>query len=124
MMLTLSSLEEIQAAKESLGKLQTTYPSLFDKLVHVVNLTRAFQFKYHYMGCIVMDEDPSYYSPNFVQGSVIRLYKKEVQLLKDDENFHIVEQIFADYKRIGYAKISLLIQGSSPESLMGAPVIQ
>ncbi|CAH0346643.1 hypothetical protein [Bacillus sp. CECT 9360] len=123
-MITLSSQDELQETKEALDKLQNSYPALFEKLVDVINLTRAFQFKYQYMGCLLTDEHPGNHTPNFVQGSVLRLYKKELQKVKDDMHCQVVKQVFTDFRNVGYAKISLLAIGMSPESLTGASIIQ
>ncbi|USK70861.1 hypothetical protein [Peribacillus asahii] len=123
-MVTLSSVDELQTTEEALEKIKDSYPELFKKLLHVVGLTRAFQFKYQYMGCLIMDEDASEFTPEFVMPSVISLYKEEVQKLKDDQNIHILQKTFADYETIGYAKISMLVLGQSPESLLGASYIK
>ncbi|MBS4174898.1 hypothetical protein [Bacillus sp. FJAT-49736] len=116
-MLTLTSIDELKEASNALIKLQTSYPSLFEKLVHIVGLTRALQFKYDYMGNLILDENPSRYSPQFVQSSVLRLYRKELQALKDDVDFPAVKHFFANFKDIGSAKLGLLILGKSPESV-------
>ncbi|MEK5393207.1 MULTISPECIES: hypothetical protein [Heyndrickxia] len=123
-MLTLTSLDELKIAKEALAELQTSYPELYEKLVHVVSFTRALQFKYQYMGSLLMDEDASRYTPPFVQGSVLRLYKKELQTLKDDIDFPVLKKTFINIKGIGYSRISLLILGNSPERIVGAPIIK
>ena len=119
-MVTLTSLNELVAAKKALDKLQNDHPSLFEKLVEMVNLTRAFHFKYHYMGALIMDEDPGEDTPNFVYGSVLRLYKREIQKLKEDVDFPALKQVFADNKNTDYAKICLLVLGMTPESLVGS----
>lgn len=123
-MITLSSIEELKTAKDAIDQLKKDYPNLFEKLLEAVNLTRAFQFKYHYMGSLIMDEDPGEYTPNFVYGSVLRLYKKELQRVKDDPNSHVLKQFLSAFKSTGYAKISLLALGNSPESLLGASSIR
>ena len=123
-MITLSSIDELKATKSALEKLKGDYPSLFEKLLDTVNLTRAIQFKYHYMGCLIMDEDPGQYKPNFVYGSVLRLYKKELQKLKDDSDFQVLKQTFSEFRNTGYAKISLLVLGMTPESLLGPSSIR
>ncbi|TDL66228.1 hypothetical protein QNH48_02070 [Neobacillus sp. YX16] len=123
-MITLSSIDELRATKDALEKLKKDYPNLFEKLLDMVNLTRAFQFKYNYMGCLFMDEDPGQYTPNFVYGSVLRLYKKELQKLKDDHESQVLKQTFSEFRNTGYAKISLLVLGMSPESLVGASSIR
>ncbi|RFU69978.1 hypothetical protein D0469_08380 [Peribacillus saganii] len=123
-MITLSSIDELNSTKEAFEKLKKDYPSLFEKLLDIVNLTRAFQFKYYYMGCLIMDEDPGQYAPNFVYGSVLRLYKKEVQKLKDDQDYEVLKQTFSDFRNAGYAKISLLVLGMKPESFVDTTCIR
>jgi hypothetical protein len=123
-MITLSSIDELKAAKNAIEKLKGDYPNLFEKLLDLVNLTRAFQFKYHYMGCLIMDEDPGQYTPNFVYGSVLRLYKKELQKIKDDNDSEVLKQIFSEFRHTGYAKLSQLVLGMTPESLVGPSSIR
>ncbi|OKL36026.1 hypothetical protein [Domibacillus mangrovi] len=124
MFTTLCSLDELKQAKKALNHLEQTYPALFEKMVHVINLTRALQMKYQYMGCLLMDEDASNCLPNLSQGSVLRLYKKEVDTLKMDTDASIVKQLFTTFKEAGYAKISLLALGNTPESLVGSSSVK
>lgn len=123
-MLTLTSLDELKEAKMAISELKVSYPALYEKLVHVVGFTRALQFKYQYMGSLLMDEDASQYTPPYVQGSVLRLYKKELQSLKDDDNFTAVKHMITNMKSIGYSRISLLVLGKTPETIVGAPIIR
>jgi hypothetical protein len=124
MMITLSSIDELKDTEEALEKLKKDYPDLFEKLLDMVFLTRAFQFKYHYLGCLIMNEDPGAYTPEFAYGSVLKLYKKELQKLKDDLNFPVLKQTFSEYRNTGYSKISQLVLGMTPESLVGASIIK
>jgi hypothetical protein len=123
-MITLSNVDELQASEAALEKIKYSYPELFNKLLHVVALTRALQFKYQFMGTLIMDENPNEYTPEFVMPSVIELYIEEVQKLKDDPNIQVLLQTFSQSKNIGYAKISMLVLGKSPESLLGASCIK
>lgn len=124
MIATLCSLDELNKAKKALDQLERTYPILFERMVHVINLTRALQLKYQYMGCLLMDEDLSSCPPNLSQGSVLRLYKKEMDTLKMDADAHILKQMFTTFKETGYAKISLLALGHTPESLVGSSSVK
>ncbi len=123
-MITLSNVDELQASEAALEKIKYSYPELFTKLLHVVALTRALQFKYQFMGTLIMDENPNEYTPEFVMPSIIELYIEEVQKLKDDPNIQVLLQTFSQSKNIGYAKISMLVLGKSPESLLGASCIK
>lgn len=123
-MITLSNVDELQASEAALEKIKCSYPELFNKLLHVVALTRALQFKYQFMGTLIIDENPNEYTPEFVMPSIIELYIEEVQKLKDDPNIQVLLQTFSQSKNIGYAKISMLVLGKSPESLLGASCIK
>lgn len=124
MIATLCSIDELKEAKKAIDQLQDSYPHLFEKMVHVAGLTRALQLKYQYMGCLIMDEDSADCLPNIPYSSVLRLYKKEVQTLKNDEHIAMLKQLFTSFKETGYAKISLLALGRSPESLVGASSVK
>jgi hypothetical protein len=119
-MITLCSYNELKASNEALVKLKQDFPKLFNQLVHVVHLTRALQFKYQFMGCLIMDENTDTYSPSFAYSSVLSLYKKELQKLLEDINSQVIKDFFANYKKIGYVNISQLVLGKSPESLVGS----
>lgn len=123
-MITLSSINELNDTKVALEKLKKDYPDLFQKLLDMVFLTRAFQFKYNYLGCLIMNEDPGANTPKFANGSVLKVYKRELQKLKDDLDFPVLKQTFSEYKSTGYSKISQLVLGTAPESLVGATIIK
>ena len=56
--------------------------------------------------------------------TVISLYQAEIRKLKEDPNIHILQRTFASYESIGYAKVSMLVLGQSPDSLIGASYIK
>lgn len=118
-MVTLSSLGELTAAKEAVEELRSKYPCLYEKLLDMVYLTKAFHFKYEYMGSLLMDEAPGEYSPHFVHDCVLHLYTREIKKLKSDGNFLALQQLFSHFEHTGYAKICLLVQDMPPESLVG-----
>jgi hypothetical protein len=118
-MVTFTSLNELETTNKTLEDLNKSYPELFGKFLDAVNLTRAFQFKYHFLVSIILNEDPGQDKPNFVYGSVLRLYKREVQKLRDDVDFHVLEQFFIQNKNMDSTKICLLALGMTPDSLVG-----
>ena len=123
-MIALSSVDELQTAELELENIKDVYPELFNKLLHVIGLTRACQFQYQYMGCLIMNENASEFAPEFIMPSVINLYKTEIQKLKADPNIHILQRAFSNYESIGYAKLSMLALGQSPESLIAGSYIK
>lgn len=122
-MITLCSQDELKSAQTALNQLEESRPELFEKFMDVINLTRAMQLKYQYMGCLIMNEEPGNAEPQFVTGSVIRLYKKEMQKLKDDKDIHELRKVFIEFEHTGYARLSLLALGRTPESLAGSSAI-
>lgn len=123
-MITISSSEQLIKAKKALDSSKLAHPLTFEKLIHIINLTRTLQFKYHYMGSLLLDEDSSQYYPSLVPASVLDLYQQEIQKFKDIPDSAEVLKLFAAYQSIGYAKLSLLVLGKTPESLLGALVIK
>jgi hypothetical protein len=123
-MITLPSVYDLQAAKEDIEHVKESYPQLFDKLAHVISLTRALQFPYQYMGSLLMDEDPGNKVPHFVKPSVLSLYKREVQSVKEDIHFSALKEVLNRSRSLGYAKIGQLVLGQSPESLIGPSSIK
>ncbi len=123
-MITISSISELKTAKEALEELKKNDPDLFNQLLDAINLTRALHFKYQYMGCLLMDEEPGENVPDFVYGSVLRLYKKEIQKLKNNANIQALKDILSTYKRNGYAKLCLLALDRTPESLVSPTQVQ
>lgn len=123
-MIAYSNIYELDGAKKSIEKIRTEFPVLFEKLLDAIYLTRALQFKYHYMGCLIMDKDPGEYKPNFVHDSVLRLYKSEIQKVKEDKDFPILKQTIANFSASNFSKLCLLILGKKPESLVGTSHIR
>jgi hypothetical protein len=123
-LITLSSIDELNETKKAVEQLKKEFPNLFKRLSDLVNLTRAFRFEYQYLGCLITEEDSTEYVPKFVHESVLRLYKRELQKLKADVDFPVVKQTYNEFRRIGFSKISLLVLGMNPESLVGASSIK
>lgn len=123
-MVTFTSLHELEMTNKALEDLKKDYSDLFVKFLDIVNLTRAFQFKYHYLVALIMNQDPGEDKPNFVYGSVLRLYKREVQRLKEHTDFHVLEQFFAQNKNMDSTKICLLALGMTPDSLVGSSFLK
>lgn len=122
-MIALANINELEALHAALSKLGREHPSLFENLLDCVKLTRALQFKYQYMGCLLMDENEEPYQPSFVYRSVLNLYKIEIQKVKENSDYPALQQLFANFSNIGYAKISQLLLGKEPVSLVGPSVI-
>ncbi|RLQ94051.1 hypothetical protein [Falsibacillus albus] len=123
-MLALSSRDQLQEAHDSLQALKGSEPELFGHFLHVVNLTRQLQFKYQYMGSLIANENPLRFHPKNVEDSVMALYHAEIEKLKAADANHTLRGLLKDHAEGGYAKISLLILGNPPESLVGFSIIK
>ncbi|MDR7074369.1 hypothetical protein [Fictibacillus barbaricus] len=122
-MITLCSQSELKEAQNAMKKLEQSYPELFEKLLDVINLTRAMQLTYQYMGSLIMNEDPGNSHPQFIYRSVLRLYKKEIHKLTDDKDIEALRNTFNEFQHTGYARLSQLALGKTPESLAGSTAI-
>ncbi|WP_079478578.1 hypothetical protein [Halobacillus salinus] len=123
-MFKLASLNTLYDAKADLQELGRQYPDVYENLKHVVSFTRQMQIKYGYMRALLMEEDLKTTYPEFVKGSILTLYKQEVDKLKNHEDFTVVQDILSKYREIGNAKIFLLVLGARPEMLQGSTIIK
>ncbi|RSL33532.1 hypothetical protein D7Z54_09435 [Salibacterium salarium] len=121
MMIALSSIDELHAAKNKIEQLNDSRPALFDTLLHVVSLTKQMQLRYEYLGCLVMGENPTKHVNRHIRMSLLKLYQQEVQSLQHHPETEEVIRLFSTYKDIGYQNICKLVLGESPESLKGVP---
>lgn len=118
-MIALTSLENLYQTKKASEQLKNNYPEAFEKLLHLISLTRQLQFRYQYMGCLLTGEDYSKYSPKHTRKSIINLYLQEVNNIKNVDNDAALKQFFSNNKECGYDNISKLVIGTSPEFLKG-----
>ncbi|MGP7818835.1 hypothetical protein [Niallia sp. 01092] len=123
-MLVTSSFSELMNAKSEIDELKETMPIIYDNFLHVINLTRQLQFKFQYMGCLIMDEEPNEFLPNVQDDYVLALYQREIEKLKVESKFLDLKRLLADYEKIGYANLSALVMGKSPEVLVGPKVVR
>ncbi|WP_406945923.1 hypothetical protein ACJA3J_07715 [Halobacillus sp. SY10] len=123
-MLKLASLDELYEAKKGLEEVSRRYPDVYEVLTHVVSFTRQLQIKYGYMGAMLMEEELTTAYPAFIKGSILSLYKKEVEKLKKHEDFPVVKDLLNQYREVGDAKLFLLILGAKPELLKGSTFIK
>lgn len=57
-MLVSSGFDELNDAKMAIENFNETEPSIYQKFLNIIHLTRQFQNGYQYMGALLMDEDP------------------------------------------------------------------
>lgn len=123
-MITLSSTNQIHAAKEAVEQCKAGHPEVFTILFHMINLTRALQFKYQYMGSLITGKDASGCAPAFTERSVLQLYLREMSELLDHPDSDAIRSLFKEYEEIGFARLSLLALGKQPEQLSGSLIIK
>lgn len=121
-MLATSTFSDLVNAKSAIDELKSTKPALYKKFVNVIYLTRQLQFKFQYMGSLIMDEMPDNCRPMLQVDYVLEVYQQEVEELKKDDNVIDLKQMLASYKQIGYANISKLVLGKNPSVLVGPRV--
>lgn len=122
-MLVSPDYDELKDAQMAIANLHTNKPSIYEKFLNIIHLTRQLQYGYQYMGALLMDEDPSEFQPQFQDDYVLSIYHNEIEKLKDDERFPEIKQLLNSYKQISYANISKLALGENPTTLVGTNVI-
>lgn len=123
-MLTASSFGELMRAKHAMEELKNVKPAVYNQFEHIIHLTRQLQFKFQYMGCLIMNETADLYLPNVKDSYILNVYQKEIDKLKAEEAAADLQQVLASYKQIGYATLSRLVMGENPEVLVGPALIR
>lgn len=123
-MVIATSYNELKNAQLAIENFNAAKPSIYQKFINIINLTRQFQFGYQYMGSLLMDEDPGKFQPQAQDGYVLSVYQGEIEKLKSDNKFQELKQLLIRYKQISYANISRLALGENPKALVGPTVIR
>ena len=123
-MIMTSSFNELMQAKHAIEELKTEKPVVYKKFAHIIHLTYQLQFKFQYMGSLIMDEDSTKHCPKVQDDYVLNVYQTEIKKLKADDEVLNLKQLLAEYKQLGYAKLSDLVMGKNPEVLVGPAVVR
>ncbi len=115
---------QLVEAKGSLSELQRKDERLYESFKNIVELTRQLQFSYQYMGAILMDEETSKYSPKTSSKYIVNLFKRELKMVKEQENFDQLQQLFENHKRVSYTNIAKLVLGLNPTVLVGPALVK
>jgi hypothetical protein len=123
-MLVTTSYNELLNAQTAIKSLYDSNPTILNKFLKVIKLTRQMQYGYQYMGKLIMDEDPSYSMPTSQDDYVLSVYQKEIEKLKADRHFYDLKELLSKYKLVSYKNISRLALGENPKMLVGPIVIR
>src|SRR5699024_12704412 len=81
-MITTSSFSELMQAKNAIEVLKEERPSVYKKFVHIIHLTYQLQFKFQYMGYLIIDDESHKHSPKVQDDYVLSVYQTEIKKLK------------------------------------------
>ncbi|WP_337019879.1 hypothetical protein, partial [Oceanobacillus massiliensis] len=81
------------------------------------------QFKYQYMGCLIMDEEPGKFCPDIQADYVVNVYQQEIEKLKADSKIVELKKFLSEYSQIGYRNLCRLVIGENPRVLVGPQVV-
>lgn len=122
-MLVTANYDDLKYAKIAIENLCATKPSIYQKFLNIIELTRRFNYGYEYMGSLLMDEDSSHFKPIAQDDYVLSVYHQEIDKLKNDPKFLEIKQLLKEYHPVSYANISKLALGENPIELAGPTVI-
>ncbi|WP_066191085.1 MULTISPECIES: hypothetical protein [Gracilibacillus] len=111
----LANLTNLYDLKEELNELGRNHPALYEKLKHVVSLTRQLQIPYKYLGELVENGYVDTPQPAFIRESVLQLYQTEVEKLRTDEDIEQLLRLMKDSEATSYSQLFLLVLGANPE---------
>ncbi|GAA0323282.1 MULTISPECIES: hypothetical protein [Oceanobacillus] len=117
------NINSLYLIEEELDQLQRDYRELYEHLQHIVSLTRQLQIPYKYLGeLLVRNEEAT--KPPFIRESVIHLYQKEVNLLKEQKDFEKLLSILQRLEQVSYSQVFLLVLGAKPELIQVNTIIK
>ncbi|MDY0404383.1 hypothetical protein P5G51_002190 [Virgibacillus sp. 179-BFC.A HS] len=119
----MTSFQKISQVKKVIDDIKANKPTIYSKFINIVQLTRQLQYRFQYMGALILEEEAKKYEPAHQNAYVMRLYMQEINKFKEDENAWVIQNLLADYKELGYATISRLALGTNPRILIGPVVI-
>lgn len=122
-MLVTPNIDDLKEAKIAIENLSETKPSIYHMFLHIIELTRRFNYGYQYMGALLMDEETREFEPLKQDDYVLSVYHHEIEKLKKDEKFPELKQLLKKYQQVSYANISKLALGEPPKGLTGPTVI-
>ncbi|WP_200416140.1 hypothetical protein [Virgibacillus salexigens] len=122
-MLITTSYHELEEAKQAIDEFKENKPGLYQRFKQIIDLTRQLQFNYQYMGCLIMNEEPSSFRPQVQNAFILSVYQKEVEQLKSEQDIQDLQALLGAYKHIGYGNVSSLLLGKQAYLLVGPAVI-
>ncbi|GAB2570537.1 hypothetical protein [Gracilibacillus alcaliphilus] len=118
-----ASLNNLYQAESELRRLSRNYIGLYERLKHVVSLTRQLQIPYKYLGEVLVKGEAAT-PPPFIRDSVLELYLGEVQQLKEDEDIDQLLRMLNESEQISYSQVFLLVLGAKPEFIQVNTIIK
>ncbi|MCT1902902.1 hypothetical protein [Oceanobacillus sojae] len=116
-------LNSLYLIEEELDRLQRNYKELYEHLQHLVSLTRQLQIPYKYLGELLTAEEEAA-RPPFIRESVLQLYQKEVNLLKEQKDFEELLAVLQHLEQVSYSQVFLLVLGAKPELIQVNTIIK
>ncbi|SFL53333.1 hypothetical protein SAMN04487943_10297 [Gracilibacillus orientalis] len=123
-MLISANKKNLQDVQYAIQDLKAEDPAQFVQFKNVISLTRQLQYSFQYLGCLIMDEDASEFSPEVQNSYVLSIYQQEIDKLKKEYCLDKVQQLLATYQEVSYHHICKLILGKEMEMLIGPMVVR
>lgn len=118
-----ANLNSLYHIEEELDQLQRDSKELYEHLQHVVSLTRQLQIPYKYLGELLITGEEGT-KPSFIRESVLQLYQKEVNLLKEQKDIEQLLFILCHLEQVSYSQVFLLVLGARPELIQVNTIIK
>ncbi len=78
-MLISATIHELQNVRHAIENLKENEPVQYQQFKNIISLTRQLQYSFQYLGCLVMDDDPSEFEQHVQNGYVLSIYKSEIK---------------------------------------------
>ncbi len=122
-----NEMDELTQFKLDLKALREESPRLYEQLEYIASLTRQLSIHYKYLGLLMFSNNNEVIQNNrpiLIRDSVLELYEREVEKVKENNEFEYVNEMILKFQFVAYSQIFLIVLGAEPSFVFNNTIIK
>lgn len=122
-----NEMDELTQCKLDLKTLREESPQLYEQLEYIASLTRQLSIHYKYLGLLMFSNNNEAIKNNrpiLIRDSVLELYEREVEKVKQNNEFKFVNEMILKFQFVAYSQIFLIVLGAEPSFVFNNTIIK
>lgn len=122
-----NEMDELTQFKLDLKALREESPLLYEQLEYIASLTRQLSIHYKYLGLLMFSSNNEVIQNNrpiLIRDSVLELYEREVEKVKENNEFEYVNEMILKFQFVAYSQIFLIVLGAEPSFVFNNTIIK